>query len=134
MRQPVGEDACPTGKGFRFRSVMGWRGDALRLVRADTAALRPNPNMGRRWEREDTREHIIKFTHAASSNITKNLGRPGRGHARACRSVGFGHSIGKHSAHGQNIGCQKSVTDRCPRENPKIPHFLCKKPPSAVTI
>ena len=40
VRQPVGEDACPTGKGFRFRSVMGWRGDALRLVRADTAALR----------------------------------------------------------------------------------------------
>ena len=40
VRQPAGEDACPTGKGFWLHSIMGRRGDALRLVRADTAALR----------------------------------------------------------------------------------------------
>jgi hypothetical protein len=40
VRQPAGEDAGPTGKGFWLHSVMGRRGDALRLVRADTAALR----------------------------------------------------------------------------------------------
>ena len=40
VRQPAGEDAGPAGKGFWLHSVMGRRGDALRLVRADTAALR----------------------------------------------------------------------------------------------
>ena len=30
----------PKGKGFRLHPGMGWRGDALRLVLADTAALR----------------------------------------------------------------------------------------------
>ena len=40
VRQPDGEDACPTGKGFWLHSIMGRRGDALRLVRADTAAPR----------------------------------------------------------------------------------------------
>ena len=40
VRQPAGEDVCPTGKGFWLHSVMGRRGDALRLVLADTAALR----------------------------------------------------------------------------------------------
>ena len=40
LRQPAGADACPMGKGFRLRPLMGRRGDVLRLVRADTAALR----------------------------------------------------------------------------------------------
>ena len=37
--QGMGSNIEHCGKGFRFRSVMGRRGDALRLVRADTAAL-----------------------------------------------------------------------------------------------